>query len=158
MKKNEKIVISILIIICIVMVIIWIVGSKSKNNEEANTSSTETFVANQEEFISTQDDGTKVNTSSKLAETKTVGSFKFENIQLTRQENQTILLADVTNTSSQETESTKVNVTLLDKDGKELTTVKGLISPLKPGAKTQFNTSMMVDYTNAYDIKIEIEK
>ena len=50
-----------------------------------------------------------------------------------------------------------VAVILLDKNGKEIVTLGGIISPLQPGAKTQFNTSMTLDYANAYDFKIVIK-
>ena len=68
-----------------------------------------------------------------------------------------ILLADVTNTSSKATDVTLVDVVLLDKNGKEIVTVGGIIKALKPGEKTQFNTSMTLDYANTYDFKIVIK-
>ena len=87
-----------------------------------------------------------------------IRAYKFENMQLTEQGSQTVLLADVTNTSSSATDLQLVDVTLLDKEGKEIITVGGIISPLQPGAKTQFNTSMTLDYANTYDFKIELKK
>ena len=44
-----------------------------------------------------------------------------------------------------------------DKNGKEIVKVGGIISPLQPGAKTQFNTSMTLDYANTYDFKITLK-
>ena len=79
-------------------------------------------------------------------------------MQLTEQGSQTVLLADVTNTSSSATNMQLLDVTLLDKNGKEIVTIGGIISPLQPGAKTQFNTSMTLDYANTYDFKIELKK
>ena len=78
-------------------------------------------------------------------------------MQLTEQGSQTVLLADVTNTGSAATNMQLVDVTLLDKEGKEIITVGGIISPLQPGAKTQFNTSMTLDYANTYDFKITLK-
>ena len=52
---------------------------------------------------------------------------------------------------------TLVDVILLDKNGKEIVTLGGIISPLQPGEKKQFNTSMTLDYANAYDFKIVIK-
>ena len=79
-------------------------------------------------------------------------------MQLTEQGSQTVLLADVTNTSSSATDMKLVDVTLLDKNGKEIVKVGGIISPLQPGAKTQFNTSMTLDYANTYDFKITLKQ
>ena len=70
---------------------------------------------------------------------------------------QTVLLADVTNTGSTETSIQLVDVTLLDENGNEIITVGGIISPLKPGAKTQFNAGMTLDYANTYDFKITLK-
>mgnify|MGYP004531869437 CR=1 FL=1 len=76
-----------------------------------------------EEFVEVLENGTKLNTSSELKKVKQVGAYKFENMQLTEQKGQTILLADVTNTSSSATKLQLLNVTLLDKDGKEIVKV-----------------------------------
>ena len=46
---------------------------------------------------------------------------------------------------------------IIDKEGKEIVTVRGIISPLQSGAKTQFNTSMTLDYANTYDFKITLK-
>ena len=47
-----------------------------------------------------------------------------------------------------------VNVTLYDKNGNELGTVGGIIPSIQPGESKQFNTSMQIDYANAYDFTI----
>ena len=47
---------------------------------------------------------------------------------------------------------------IIKKNGQEIVKVGGIISPLQPGAKTQFNTSMTLDYANTYDFKIELKK
>lgn len=154
MKKSEKIVISILIIIVVVMIIIWIVGSNKK--EENNNSAVQT--SSNEEYVSVLNNETKVNVSSKLAEVKETGGYKFENMQLTTKDNQTVLLADVTNETQQAKDTTFVSITLIDEDGNDLVTVQGAIPALEAGAKTQFNTTMTLDYAKAYDFRIEINK
>ena len=159
MKKNEKIMILVLLAI-LVIAIITFVGSKKQNKENNNnvennnTTEENTTV---EEFVQVLEDGTKLNTSEQLSKTKQVGTYKFENMQLTEQGSQTVLLADVTNTGSTATELQLVDVTLLDKNGKEIIKIGGIISPLQPGAKTQFNTSMTLDYANTYDFKITLK-
>ena len=154
MKKNEKIMILVLLAILIIAIIAF-VGSKKQNKENKAETANNTVA---EEFVQVLEDGTKLNTSEQLSKTKQVGAYKFENMQLTEQGSQTVLLADVTNTGSTATELQLVDVTLLDKNGKEIVTIGGIISPLQPGAKTQFNTSMTLDYANTYDFKIELKK
>ena len=158
MKKKEKRMILILLVVLVIAIVAFIISknaNKGNKGTENNTTEENTAV---EEFVEVLEDGTKLNTSEQLSKTKQVGAYKFENMQLTEQGSQTVLLADVTNTSSSATDLQLVDVTLLDKDGKEIIKVGGIISPLQPGAKTQFNTSMTLDYANSYDFKIELTK
>ena len=157
MKKKEKRMILILLVVLVIAIVAFIISknaNKGNKGTESNTTEENTAV---EEFVEVLEDGTKLNTSEQLSKTKQVGAYKFENMQLTEQGSQTVLLADVTNTSSSATDLQLVDVTLLDKDGKEIIKVGGIISPLQPGAKTQFNTSMTLDYANTYDFKITLK-
>ena len=159
MKKKEKRMILILLVILIIAIVIFVVSKNTnkKINTNENTSTTQLENTEPEEFVQVQEDGTKLNTSTELNKEKQVGNYKFENMQLTTQDNQTVLLADVTNTGSSKTDIQLVDITLLDKDGKEIITVGGIISQLEPGEKTQFNTSMTLDYANTYDFKITLK-
>ena len=159
MKKKEKRMILILLIILIIAIVIFVVSKNTnkKINTNENTSTTQQENTEPEEFVQVLEDGTKLNTSTELNKEKQVGNYKFENMQLTTQDNQTVLLADVTNTGSNKTDIQLVDVTLLDKDGNEIITVGGIISQLEPGEKTQFNTSMTLDYANTYDFKITLK-
>ena len=159
MKKKEKRMILILLVILIIAIVIFVVSKnlnkESKTNENGSTTQQEN--TEPEEFVQVLEDGTKLNTSTELKKEKQLGNYKFENMQLTTQDNQTVLLADVTNTGSNKTDIQLVDVTLLDKDGNEIITVGGIISQLEPGEKTQFNTSMTLDYANTYDFKITLK-
>lgn len=159
MKKKEKRMILILLVILIIAIVIFVVSKNVNkgNNVNENGSTTQQENTEPEEFVQVQEDGTKLNTSTELNKEKQVGNYKFENMQLTTQDNQTVLLADVTNTGSNKTDIQLVDVTLLDKDGNEIITVGGIISQLEPGEKTQFNTSMTLDYANTYDFKITLK-
>ena len=159
MKKKEKRMILILLVILIIAIVIFVVSKNAnkRNNANENGSTTQQENTEPEEFVQVLEDGTKLNTSTELNKEKQVGNYKFENMQLTTQDNQTVLLADVTNTGSNKTDIQLVDVTLLDKDGNEIITVGGIISQLEPGEKTQFNTSMTLDYANTYDFKITLK-
>ena len=162
MKKKEKRMILILLVILIIAIVIFVVSKNANkgnkgNNANENGSTTQQENTEPEEFVQVLEDGTKLNTSTELNKEKQVGNYKFENMQLTTQDNQTVLLADVTNTGSSKTDIQLVDVTLLDKDGNEIITVGGIISQLEPGEKTQFNTSMTLDYANTYDFKITLK-
>ena len=153
MKSNEKKMIAILLVILLISIIIVVVNKNKKVSKSEDTEENSTV----EEFVQVLDDGTKLNTSTKLNEAKEVNGLKFENIQFTEKNGQSVLLANVTNNSGKETKFTLVDVILYDKNGNEIAKVGGIVSPLQPGAKTQFNSSMTLDYANAYDFKIIIK-
>ncbi len=155
MKKNEKRIIFILLIILAFTIVLKLVISKKNETAIAQQPAVGNTV--KEEFVQVLDDGTKLNKSAKLNKAKTLGTLQFTNIQLTNQGGQTVLLADVTNTGKATSQMHLVDVVVLDKTGKELGKVSGIISPLEPQEKTQFNSSSMRDYANAYDFKV-IEK
>ena len=149
MKKKEKRMILILLVVLVIAVVIFVVSKNKKGNKE-NTEENKVV----EEFVQVLEDGTRLNTSTKLNEMKKFEGLEFGNIQLTNSNGQSVLLADVKNTTQAETGLMLVDVTLYDKNGNELGTVGGIISPLKPGESKQFNTSMTIDYANAYDFKV----
>ena len=147
MKKKEKRMILILLVALVIAIILFVTSkNKSENKVEENKV--------EEEFVQVLDDGTKLNVSSKLNQMKKFEELEFGNIQLTNSNNQSVLLADVKNTSSTATKMMLVNVTLYDKNGNELGTVGGIIPSIQPGESKQFNTSMQIDYANAYDFTI----
>lgn len=148
MKKNEKILIGVLLIILIIAIILFLNrGNKSKVAEPSKS----------KEYVQVLGDGTQLNVSEELNREKNVDGFKFKNIQLTNKDGQTVILADVTNETKKATKVTLVDVILLDKEGKELTTIGGIIAPLEAGQTTQFNASMQLDFSNAYDFQIIIK-
>ena len=156
MKKKEKRMILILLVILVIAIVIFAVTKNKKGNN--NNENTEVENEPVEEFVQVLEDGTKLNTSTKFNESREVNGFRFESIQFTEQNGQSVLLADViNNTEKAITDYTLVDVILYDKNGQEIITLGGIISPLQPGEKTQFNMSSTLDYANAYDFKIVIK-
>lgn len=154
MKANEKKGIIVLIVVAIIIIAVIFFATRGKKSDTDTNTNTEENNTVKEEFVQVLEDGTKLNTSSKLNEMKKVNGLEFGNIQLTMKDGMTELLADVKNNTGRATEIQLVDVTLLDEDGKEIVTVGGIIAPLEDGASTQFNTSMTLDYANAYDFKV----
>ena len=151
-QNNYKSKRMLLIAIILVFLIICIIFFAQKNNENniSNTSQNETTQGYVEEI----EPGVKINKSTKLNEAKDVNGLLITNIQLTTESGMTTLLADVTNNTGAKTEVQTVDITLLDNNGQELTTVTGIISELEAGATTQLNIAMTSDYINAYDFKV----
>ena len=151
-NKNKKILIIGIIAIIIVVLVIILVQRNKENSKESNTAG-ENVVENYVEEI---DSGVKLNKSNKLNEAKEVEGLTIANIQLTLDSGITTLLADVTNNSGSKTNAKTVQITLLDYEGNELTTVPGIIKELEVGETTQLNISLTSDYVNAYDFRVKV--
>ena len=151
-KENRGLLILIIVTIAIIttlVIILNIRGKKSNNDAEQNEVV--------EEFVQVLEDGTKLNTSTKLSETKIVDGLKIGNIQLTMQNGQSVLLADAENDTGKDIDIMLLDIILLDKNGNELTTIAGIIGNLKAGEKQQLNSSVTSDYANAYDFRVVIK-
>lgn len=154
MSKEEKRGLLILIIVAIAIIVTLVIilnvrGKKSNNDAEENEVV--------EEFVQVLEDGTKLNTSTKLSETKIVDGLKIGNIQLTMQNGQSVLLADAENDTGKDIDIMLLDIILLDKNGNELTTIAGIVGDLKAGEKQQLNSSVTSDYANAYDFRVVIK-
>ena len=153
MKKEEKRRIGLLLLLLLIVVIVKVQMGKGGESDDTNINlPVEERV--KEEFVEVLEDGTKLNKSEVLSRAKTVGALEFNNIQLTNQNGQTLLLADVKNTGEAATKMQLVDVIILDKNGGQLGTVVGVVAPLEAGQSIQVNTSMTMDYANAYDFQI----
>lgn len=149
MKKNEKRMIVILIAITIIATIIFIMMNNKKEEKVEKEN-----VMLEEEYVGVLEDGTRLNISDKLKETKIIEGMEITDFQLTEKDNVTLLLGKVTNTSSTIQGGYSVNVKMVDKQGNEIITIVGFLKLLEPGESTQFNTSATFDYVNAYDFEI----
>lgn len=156
MKKSERRMILVLIIITIVVIAILVKVRNGKNsNDPGNVNAGNNQTAVSGEFFEVLDDGSKKNTSNKLSETKKFENFEISNIQLTEKEGDTLLLADVKNIGEARAEDTLIQITLLDKEGKELITYDGIISAVDPQGTVQLSAAIAMDVVNAYDFSVK---
>lgn len=149
MKNNEKKFILILIVISIIIIAIVAINTNNQKKENTNTNTN-----NEEKYVDVLQDGTKLNKSSKLQETKTIDGMEVSDFQLTSNGNVTILLGTITNKSNEVKGDYPVSIKILDEKGNEIITVGGYIGELQPGKSTQLNCSATFDYANAYDFEI----
>ena len=155
-KKNVlKPFILLIIILLIILIIALISINKNNKNPEKNISNGEEN--NVESYVEEIETGLKINKSTKLNEAKEVQGLKITNIQLSTKDGMTTLLADVINNSGTKTALKTVEITLIDKEGNELTKVTGIIDSLDVGESKQLNIGMTSDYVNAYDFKVEFK-
>ena len=150
MPKKEKRNLLILVIGAVILIVLMVMlmGKKEEQNPVGENE------APKEEFVQTLDDGTRLNTSTKLQETKKIEGLEISNFQVTAKNNATQLLGTIKNVSSSKQGNFLANVKVVDKQGKELTTVQVLIPEIEPGASTQLISSATFDYANAYDFSI----
>ena len=156
MSKKEKQVIGVLIGIAVVAIIVVLIAS-GKNKEDENIANNEIVESNtveEEKYVEVLENGTKLNTSEKLKETKEIDGMEISNMQLTEEGNITKLLGTITNNSNTTKGNYEINIKLIDENGKELTTLVGYIGELEPGESTQLSTSTTFDYANTYDVEI----
>ena len=144
---SKKVIIFNVIVILIIGIVV-ISSNKGKEDDSKKIDLSNTT------YVSTKD-GEKVNTSEALLKEKMVNGLKFTNIQITTNKNgKTTILADVENTNAEATKLQFVTISILDKQGQEMSKVDGMIIALEPGQKTQLNAGVPSSSIEAYDFTI----
>ena len=156
MKKKEKKMLLILVLVGVVIVGIIYFATRPKE-EKASSKVDMTDNKVKEEFVQVLDDRSKLNISTKLNETKKVNGLEIGNIQLSMTGGETTLLADVKNNSGKDLGVTLIDITLFDKNGGEITTINGIVGDVKAGETVKLEASTTLDFANAYDFKVVIK-
>lgn len=150
MKNKEKRNIIILVIVAVAIIVgIIIMKNGSKNNNQEPVEQ----VA-QEEFVRKEEDGTRVNTSSKLAETKKCENLEITDIELTEKNGESYIQATVKNNGSTAESDEFLTLKVVDKEGKTLTEVKGYVDNVNPGETYALKIKASADFANAYDFTV----
>ena len=150
-KREILIVIAIIVLVIITVVALVSNGVNNSNNKSNVTSNLDKY----EKYVQPLEDGSKINVSNKLLETKEYEGLEISNTSLEWKNGVTILLADVINKGSTTKEQQKIYVVLEDKDKNEITRLSGIIDKVEPGKKVQINITTTKDVANAYDFRIE---
>lgn len=147
MKKNKKIliiVIAIIILLIIGIVAIVIINNVNKSGEAGD------------KYTETLEDGSKVNTSSKLEEIKNLNGLEFTDIDLISKDDVTIISSIVTNTTEETITNTEVKFVLIDESGNDVTEINATISEIEAGASTEIGAAINGDYASTYDVRVEL--
>ena len=145
MEKKHKIIRVGIAIAIIIGMVFGIYLSKSNTIKEID-------------YITEYADGTKVNTSEKMRETKRIDGLEVTVQQFIEQEGMLTILGTITNKTEETKGDYLVNIILLKPDGKELQTIQGYINTIESGETIQLNISKTSDAINAYNYKIEKTK
>ena len=152
MKKQEKRMLLILVIVsALIITIIWFATRNKENNNVGGT----TENVEQGEFTKVEADGTIVNTSEKLKQTKENLGFSITNINFVKKGNETILTARVTNNTGEAQGDFLGQIVLLDKRGNEIGRIPTMITETQKGEAIDIETSITESYANAYDFRLE---
>ena len=156
MKKKEKQMILVLIIVGVIILgIIYFVTRPKEEEGTVNDVAEQNEVV--EEFVQVLEDGSKLNTSTKLNETKNVDGLEIGNIQLSMVGGETTLFADVKNNTGSDLGVTAIDIILLDKNEEEIVTIGGVIGDVKAGESVRLEASTTLDFANAYDFRVVIK-
>ena len=144
-----------IIIIIIVLFIVCLKTILKKDIDNTENSENEFVLYNSSiaDYVKTSEDGTKINISPKINQDMKLNELDIKNIQLTCKNGITTLLADIFNNTNKDSEIQHINIKLLDKENKEIRTVRGYIPALKIGETTKLNVSMSSNLIRAYYIK-----
>lgn len=152
MNKSERKQAFIMISVMVVVVLILLVVKAVKGNEEKKH--IEENSIHNEAYVEKQEDGTKLNTSDKLKETKTLGYLEFSNIRLTSKNGESYLTATVKNVGTSMEGDDFITITILDESGKILTTVDAYLGTVAAGAEITLSSKTSSDFANAYDFTV----
>ena len=156
-RNGKNVIIMIMVIIVVALIAVGIVlltlrNINRRNNIEENKEESQT-----EKYAYELEDGTKINNSNKLKETKRLDGLEIKDIQLVHQDGVSRIIGTVKNTRNEDRELTGIVITLYNDKGEELEKINGLISPVKANETVEMDVGISTDYANAYDLKIEIE-
>ena len=153
MKKKEKKRIVILLVIMVIAIVIFTFMKKG-TGEKKNLEPENIILQQNEKYVEKLEDGTKLNISNKLKETKKIEGLEISDIQLTEKNNVTQVLGTVKNITNTPQGGFVVGVTIFNQEGKEIITIDGYIEQIEPNREVQFSTNGTFEYADAYDIRI----
>ena len=157
MTRDEKrwIILLVAVLLIAIFLIVGLIKSRDVVKEEIKQNENKIEQVRNEEYVEILDDGTKVNTSNKLRENKQFNGLKISNITIEEKENETILEAEITNTTSKTQGDYPIYLKIKDDKGKEIKKIAGYINNIEPNEKTKLKIKTSYDFANAYDFEIE---
>ena len=153
--ENGKILISkkkfifTIVILIIVIAIVIINSNKNVNNVIDNV------VPNKTENTVVNNNGEKINTSSKLKESKNVNGLYIDKIELKNVSNRTTFTADITNKTTEVTKGKLYDIVFIDKTGKQIGSMGLYIRAIEPNKTISIEASIEMDVTDCYNFNLQ---
>ena len=136
MKAKEKRMILILVVITIIMLIITIIV---KNNNRKNNE------IQQGNLVEQREDGTKESISNKLKEEKTLEDLSVTNIQITEENGEATIRANITNQTNMSKAEFPITINVLNQNGETIQKVGAYVGSLQAGETRSINASINMD-------------
>lgn len=149
MKRNEKIVILVLVIITIIMCIL-LYNSRKENNVAEGQEQTGTQVENSEGIE--QQESTTYNNREKVIADKDLGQFKVRNISVSAEGGLTTIRASIENTTGTSQTEFPITIELKNEQGETIQTVHAYVGNMQAGETRSIVASVNMDVTAIYDI------
>ena len=146
MKAKEKRMILILVVITIIMLIITIIV---KNNNRKNNE------IQQGNLVEQREDGTKESISNKLKEEKTLEDLSVTNIQITEENGEATIRANITNQTNTAKAEFPITINVLNQNGETIQKVGAYVGSLQAGETRSINASINMDISEIYDVTFE---
>ena len=154
MKPNEKKMIVILLIITLIVFVIFINNRKKEDNKSENINDAE--VIQDSKLVTTNEDGTKQNISSKLQENKQLGDYSITDINVTSNNDNLTVRANITNNTGKNTSEFAFKIIVLNKSGEEIGTLGAYVGNMKNGETKMINASTSMDINEIYDLEFQL--
>ncbi len=144
LNRNKLLFILVVIIVIIIIAVVLVKNNDSKENTDQNEISGETQFYREEE-------GTKINTSNKLAETKEIEGLEITNANLSEYENNSTFIATLTNKTNTASGEYYLDLKFVDKDNNEIATISCYVDKVEPGQSIELNAAATASLADAYD-------
>ena len=160
--KEKKVVFTLVGVMVVILLIVLCVkafgnGGESKQNvANSNKISTNIGAENNEKYSTELNDGTKLNTSEDLQNTKTYKTVEISGIQVTTDTNgNSSIIANLKNTGNAKFVAESVSMTLLGENNTVIRKLDVAIPELEAGQTKQLNHMVTGSIANIKDFKIE---
>lgn len=149
MKAKEKRMILILVMLTIIMLIITIVVKNNNKNKE------EGIEQKQSTLVEEKEDGTKESISNKLKETKQLEDLEVTNIQITEENGEATIRANITNKTTTSKQEFPITIKVLNQNGEVIQEVGAYVGKMQAGETRAIHASINMDISEIYDVTFE---
>ena len=160
-QKERKVVFTLIGIMALVLILVLVVkglGGKKEvnaNSSSSNNGSNQVASTNEEQYVTSLENGIKVNNSEQLNNSKKYKNIELSDIQFTSQEGRSMLLAKAKNVGNTHHDAEIVKLTILDAANQEMTVKYPVLPKMAAGETKQFYAEITADVIKAKDFKIE---